>query len=88
MVLESLMNPLKAEKEPWEMFFIGFLYSSVAVILTLMIFERDMSLAFVFLTVLATVPIMYNTIKMEELKDITIKSENRLLVEHGRALLF
>jgi hypothetical protein len=34
MVFESLINPIKAEKKPWEMFFIGIVYSSVAVILS------------------------------------------------------
>ena len=88
MVLESLVNPFRAEKDPWQMFFVGLLYSSVAIVLTLLIFERDRSLAFVFLTVLASVPIMYNTIKMEEKKDTLIESEIKLLKEHGRAIYF
>ncbi len=88
MTLESIISPLKAEKEPWDMFFIGILYSSVAVFLTLLIFENEKSLALVFLTVLATVPIMYNTLKLEEGKDVLYGGELRLLNEHSKALLF
>lgn len=88
MTLESLINPLKAEKKPWNMFFIGIIYSSVAVFLTLLIFDNEKSLALVFLTVLATVPMMYNTLKLEEKKDIKFNKESRLLKEHGKAITF
>lgn len=88
MVLESLINPLKAEKKPWEMFFIGFFYTSVAVFLSMWIFRDYASLVMVFLTVMACTPLMYGTIKMEEKKDLEIDSERTLLKEHGRALKF
>lgn len=88
MVLESLINPLKAEKEPWEMFFIGLLYASVAIILSLWIFKDSASLVMVFLTSISAIPLIYRTIKLEELKGIKIQKEGRLLKEHGRALSF
>lgn len=88
MVLESLLFPLKAEKKPWEMFFIGFLYSSVAIFLALWIFERESSFVMVFFIVLACVPIVYNTMKFEEAKDMKMDSEKQLLHEHNRAILF
>lgn len=88
MVLESILNPLQAEKKPWEMFFIGMLYSSIAVLLGLMIFGKDSSLVIVFLTVLACFPIIYGAIKMEENKDMVISSEKKLLKEHWKALSF
>ena len=69
MVLESLINPFKAERKPWEMFFIGFLYSSVGIALSLWIFKDQASLIMVFLTVMACIPVVYNTIKYEEKKD-------------------
>ena len=72
MVLESLLNPLSAEKRPWEMFFIGFAYSSVAILLSLWIFRDQTSLIMVFLTVMASLPIVYNTMKLEEGKDLEI----------------
>jgi uncharacterized membrane protein SpoIIM required for sporulation len=88
MVLESLLNPLKAEKEPWEMFFIGFAYSSVAVFMSLWVFKEQASLIMVFLTVLACVPIVYNTMKLEESKDLEISKEKVLLKEHNKAIIF
>ena len=88
MVVESLILPSKAEKKPWQMFFIGFLYSTIAIFLSLWIFEKQSSFVMVFLTVLAAIPIMYNTIKFEETKDTKIKSEKELIKEHNRAIIF
>ena len=88
MVLESLLNPLKAEKRPWEMFFLGFVYSSIAILLSLWIFKDQTSLVMVFLTVMACVPIVYNTMKLEESKDLVISKERLLLKEHNKAIMF
>jgi len=88
MVLESLINPLKAEKNPGEMFFIGFFYSSVAILLSLWIFRDQASLIMVFLTVMACLPIVYNTMKLEESKDLVIDREMALLKEHNKAIIF
>ena len=88
MVLEAIINPLKAEKKPWEMLIIGFVYCSVALFLGLWIFESHASLVMVFLTVLASIPLIYSTITLEEEKDLTMKDEHWLLKEHGKALSF
>lgn len=88
MVLESLSFPLKAENKPWQMFFIGFLYSSVAIFLSLWIFQKQASFIMVFLIVLACVPLLYNTIKLEESKDTKITSQLQLLKEHNKAIIF
>src|SRR3989344_415291 len=88
MVLESIINPLKAEKTPWEMFFVGILYSSVAILFSLWIFRQYSSLIMVFLTVTVSVPLMYSTMKLEERKDLDGKSEKALLKEHWKAFGF
>lgn len=88
MVLESLINPLAAERNPKKMFLFGLLYTSVAALLSLWIFEENASLVVVFLTTVACVPLIYNTIKLEEQKDETIHEEKILLKEHGKALSF
>ncbi len=88
MVLESLLNPVKAERKPWEMFFIGFLYSSVAILLSMWIFKDQTSLVMVFLTVMACIPIVYNTMKLEEKKDMEIPKEMALMKEHNKAIIF
>ena len=33
MVFESISDPREAEKHPWEMFFVGLLYSTLAIII-------------------------------------------------------
>lgn len=88
MVLESLTGPLGAQKKPWKMFFIGFLYATVAVFLSIWIFRQYSSLVMVTLTVVASVPLMYKTMKFEEKKDMDISDEPHLLAEHARALYF
>lgn len=88
MVLESLTNPLQAERNPFNMIFLGFLYASVALFVSLWIFRDQASLVMVFLTVMACIPLFYNTLKLEEKKDITIEKESVLLKEHGKALEF
>ena len=86
MVLESLVRPKRAEKRPVSIFFVGFLYASVAMFLSLWIFRDQTSLVMVFLTVMAALPLVYDTIKLEEKKDLEIKSESKLLKEHSKAL--
>jgi uncharacterized membrane protein SpoIIM required for sporulation len=89
MVLESIISPERAEKEPWELFFVGALYSSIAIFLSLFIFgEKEISLVMVFLTVLAATILMYQTLKFEEKKDESLLPEKTLLREHSKALLF
>lgn len=88
MVLESLISPFKAEKRPWELFFIGILYSTIAIFISIQIFESMAGLISVFLTVFATVPLVYKTMRLEEKKDTTGLPEKTLLKEHSRAILF
>ncbi|MBN1502634.1 stage II sporulation protein M [Candidatus Woesearchaeota archaeon] len=86
MVIESLISPLKAEAKPLKMMLFGFIYTSIAIFLGWWIFKEQSSLVFVFLTTMAAVPLMYNTIKLEEKKDCMNLPEKTLLREHGRAL--
>jgi len=88
MVVESILNPLKAEKRPIEMFFIGIAFSSIALLLSLWVFTEQTSLLMVFLTVMACLPIVYKTMGFEESKDLRIKKEFALLKEHNKAILF
>ncbi len=87
MVLESLVNPVKAENKPVRMIIIGFIYTSVAIMLALWIFYHYSSMIFVFLTAAASIPLMYNTIKFEETKDLKDYEEVVLLKEHSKALM-
>ena len=42
----------------------------------------------VFLTVMACVPLIYATIKLEEKKDLELESEKKILKEHSKVLFF
>ena len=86
MVLDNLFKPVDAEKQPWQMFFLGMLFSTLALFISYAIFKTQSSLIMVFLVVLFSFPIIYNTIKLEEQKDELQISEKRLLLEHGKAL--
>ncbi|MBI2650431.1 stage II sporulation protein M [Candidatus Woesearchaeota archaeon] len=88
MVVEALLNPFKAEKKPWEMFFLGFLYTSIGVFLSLWIFRNEASMIMVFMITIAALPIFYNTAKLEESKDMIMDSETAILREHNKAISF
>jgi uncharacterized membrane protein SpoIIM required for sporulation len=88
MVLESLLNPFRAEHQPWVLVLLGFLYSSLALFLSLWIFEEQASMVMVFLTVMAALPLMYQTLRVEEEKDVMLGQERTLLKEHAKAITF
>lgn len=91
-MLEFLINPKKAEKRPWEMFFIGLLYSAVSIGIVNFIFIKNeifskyASMLIILFTVMLCLPFIYYLILYEEKKDIKIKKERKLLKEHGKAL--
>src|SRR3989338_2844364 len=88
MVLESLFNPFVVKKRPWEMFFAGFLYTLVGLFLSYLVFSDAAGLLTVFLIVLATVPLIYSTIKNEEELDLKYDREIVLLKEHTKVLIY
>src|SRR3989337_3408801 len=88
MVLEALITPVKAEKHPWELFFIGFLLATVSMFVATQIFDTQAALAGVFLTVLGATPFVYHTMKREEMKDLEDHTETYLLKEHSKALSY
>ncbi len=93
-MLELLVNPAKAEKQPWEMLFIGMFYGIVSLLLTQWIFAADPVLSkyrgilVVTFIVMFSIPFMYFAIKNEEEKDLQSDSFLRLLEEHGKALTY
>lgn len=88
MVVEYLLNPFKAEKKPWEMFFLGFLFATIGIFLSLWIFRNEASLVMVFMITIASLPIFYNTMKLEESKDMLMDKETAILKEHNKAISF
>ncbi|MBL7059197.1 stage II sporulation protein M [Candidatus Pacearchaeota archaeon] len=93
-MLEMLINPAKAEKRPWEMFFVGAFYAIISLILTKWIFSGDPVLSkytgilVVTFCVMFSIPFMYFAIKNEEEKDLRIDGFLRLIKEHGKAMTY
>lgn len=92
-MLESLINPRKAERKPWEMSLIGFVYAALSIILCIWLFSENSVLSeyigvfIVMFCVIFSTPFIYYTIKLEERKDLEYDEESTLLKEHGKAML-
>lgn len=86
------MKPKRAERRPWEMFFIGLFWASISLLLVHFVFGNDSvlkegsGLLVVIFTVISCMPFMYYIIKLEESKDIKINNSGRLIKEHAKAL--
>lgn len=93
-MFEMLINPAKAEKRPWEMFFIGAFYATLSLILVKWIFAKDPVLSkysgilVVTFCVMFSIPFIYFALRNEEEKDMQLTGFRRLLKEHGKALLY
>lgn len=91
-MLEMLINPRKAERRPWELFFIGLFYSSVSFLLVHWVFSSDPVLSrysgilIITFTVMFSLPFVFYTIKLEEDKITEDKGGISLLKEHRHAI--
>ena len=79
MVLESLFNPFTPAKKSWHLLVLGFFYGSIALFLSLWIFEEYASLVLVFLSVMAALPMFYGILKAEEEKDLIISPADGII---------
>ncbi len=86
MVFESLIDSENSEKKLFKVFLLGILYSSLASILSLVIFRNQASLIMVSLTVFASIPLVHRLITLEEKKEFYIKKEFFLIKEHFKTL--
>jgi len=91
-MLEMLINPRVAEKQPWKMFFIGLIYASLSLVLTKWFFSNDAVLSqfsgmiVVTFCVMFSLPFMYYMIKQEEEEDEQIEGFFRVWHEHSDAI--
>ncbi len=80
-MLESLINPKRAEKGPWKMLFIGLIYASLSLIMVHWFFSEDVILSeysgmmAVTFCVMFSLPFMYYIIKKEEKEDESTPTE-------------
>ncbi len=74
-MLESIIFPKKATKEPWRMFFVGLIYASLSVLLVYWFFSKDQVLynyagmIVVTFSVMFSLPFMFFLIRREEIED-------------------
>jgi uncharacterized membrane protein SpoIIM required for sporulation len=91
-MLESLINPKRAEKGPWKMLFIGILYASLSLLLVNFLFKGDAVLAkssgliVVLFCVMFSIPFMYFIIRNEEKEDEEIETIWDVWKVHGDAI--
>ena len=91
-MLEMLINPRKAERRPWELFFVGIFYASISILLVNWIFANDAVLSkragilVVTFTVMFSIPFIYYTIRLEEKKITKNMGTLALLQEHKKAI--
>lgn len=91
-MLEMLINPKKAERRPWEMFFVGLFYASLAVLLVNWVFSQDTVLyqragiLVVLFTVLFSIPFIYYTIRLEEKRITKGRGSWNLIKDHRKAI--
>lgn len=91
-MLESLINPRKAEQGPWKMFFVGLIYASLSLLLVHFLFSGDPILAeasgmiVVLFCVMFSLPFMYYMIKNEESEDEEAISLFDVLKVHSDAI--
>ncbi len=86
MLLDALISPKKAEERPWIMLFVGFIYAGIAMPVAYFVDRTHSSMIMILLTVIAAMPFIYNTIKLEERKDEKCCDEKKLLKEHSKAI--
>ncbi len=92
MMLDRLVPLKRIMRHPWEMGYIGLIYSSVAIILVNFVFSKDYVLSqysgimLVLITLICCLPYMYRIIKQEEGKDLEISDQGKLIMEHSKAL--
>ncbi len=93
-MFELLINPSRAERQPWDMFFIGAFYATVSLMLVKWIFSGDPVLSkytgilVVTFCVMFSIPFIYFAIKDEEEKDLQDRGFLNLMREHSKALVY
>ncbi len=91
-MLESIINPKRAEKGPWKMFFIGLIYSSLSILLVHWFFANDAVLSkfsgmiVVTFCVMFSLPFMYYIIKQEEKEDEEVEGIFNVWHAHSDAI--
>jgi len=66
MVLESIIDPAKARKNPWGLFFVAFVLVTIGIWTTNFMFKESTSILTIALTVVAMMPFIHSVFILEE----------------------
>ncbi len=92
-MLELIINPRNAEREPWHMLLVGLLYGSLSILLAYFIFAKDAinsnftGWIVVMFSVIFSLPFVYFMMSLEESKEKEYSDETSLIKEHGKAIM-
>ena len=86
MVLESFQRIFLLKHKARELFFLGFLHTTLALFLGLWVFPQYAGIVMIFFIVIPSIPFMLSSIRGEEAKDENMEKEGKLLKEHSKAL--
>lgn len=81
-MLESLLRPKKAEKRPWDVFFIAIMFSFIGVSFAIQIFPAQASVFAISLITIMFMPFFQKYFELEERKDF--KLHKNLLARHKK----
>jgi uncharacterized membrane protein SpoIIM required for sporulation len=91
-MLEAIIRPKSAEKNPWKMFFVGLVYASLSLLLVHWFFEGDRVLSqasgmiVIAFCVMFSLPFMYYMIRREEKQDEEIEGFLSVWKVHSDAI--
>ncbi len=86
-----LLNPKRAERHPWELFVVGFVYAGASLFLANWLFSNNpvfskyISMLVITFTVMFSIPFFYFLIKLEEERSYK-KEHGGLFKKHGKAI--
>ncbi len=87
MVVESIVSPKYARRNPYFLFFLGMIYSSLGIIFSLIIFPSNASITSVFLTTIGCIPLFFSLLRSEEKFEIRFLEDTFFLArEHIHVL--
>jgi uncharacterized membrane protein SpoIIM required for sporulation len=66
MVIESIINPRRAERKPYEMYFVGLFYSLIGIYMAWVMPFSSKAMTAVFLSTMACIPFIVNELMREE----------------------
>jgi len=83
MVLESLITIQEVRKNSWYLFFLGIIFSSAGIILSIYIFPSQASLFSIFFTTLAATPLFIDLLKDEEILSIRMIEQRQPIFKNN-----